>query len=107
MAQHTPGPWTRGEDSPISHPSWIIGAPGAPVAECCHYGLDPRDYEANATLIAAAPELLAALESCLAELAGYEMMLFEDGGHDDDCAEYHAVMDKAQAAIAKATGGAA
>lgn len=51
MAEHTPGPWTN----PWDH--LIQGAGGAPVCE-----VHGQHMSANARLIAAAPELLAALK---------------------------------------------
>lgn len=66
-AQHTPGPWhvvTCVEDDPTTR--YIDDAPGEDgergyyLAEVEHYDL--QELEANARLIAAAPELLEALE---------------------------------------------
>ena len=65
MAEHTPGPWRS--DSPyVSAPS---GEHRKIVADCDHYFSDDEceylsddECEANIRLIAAAPELLAALE---------------------------------------------
>lgn len=53
MAQHTPGPWT------IEHARTLLRS-----NKECDYGrkpIDDAEVEANATLIAAAPDLLAAL----------------------------------------------
>ena len=59
-------------------------------------GLDEETTEANAWLIAAAPDLLAALERILARL---EMLnLFIERGEDAK------VVEQARAAIGKATG---
>ncbi len=99
MTQHTPGPWRHigcdvfdGDDSPIAH-------------------IDPQEeqpsqtVEANARLIAAAPELLAALKALLApgigtyaDAEGFAELLRSD---DDDT---KAAIDAARAALAKATG---
>lgn len=69
--KHTPGPWMR-ED--IASTRWIIGANGETIM---HLGDEclPDDglSEANARLIAAAPDMLEALESVTAEI-GYENM---------------------------------
>lgn len=65
---HTPGPWSICEDPP--NPSWIKGVTvssdtvGKRVADVCYLN---SDYEADACLIAAAPELLMALQAVLAE----------------------------------------
>jgi hypothetical protein len=92
-AQYTPGPWTtdgsaRGGDLDIIAPSGRVA-----LIDC-----EPRgDFqsevvlESNARLIAAAPDLLIALEACLHRLA-----------HHDDQSVPECEM--AQAAIAKAVG---
>ena len=68
MAAHTPGPWRL--DSPyVSAPS---GEHRKIVADCDQYFSDD-ECEANTRLIAAAPELLAALEQALAVIASDEM----------------------------------
>ena len=56
MDKHTPGPWTAYKSTSYldETPSWIV--PG--VAHCG----DGELSEANARLIAAAPDMLAALE---------------------------------------------
>jgi hypothetical protein len=58
--KHTPGPWQSGG-------CVVYGPDGAGVADlvagvCNHNGRSPDETEANARLIAAAPELLKALE---------------------------------------------
>ena len=67
---HTPGPWEAVQLTP-SHwtsPEWAITGPrqgiGADLIGHCYRQRD--NAEANARLIAAAPELLAALDECLA-----------------------------------------
>lgn len=65
----TPGPWS------VSGSDTIIGLGGTVVAECVGYSIRATDpsqrargaREANAELIAAAPELLAACEELVAE----------------------------------------
>ncbi len=92
--QHTPAPWTvnRGGadlDNPklfIDHPT---GKYSDPVATC--YTATPES-EANARLIAAAPELLKAGERCLMALAA-------NGAPNCEAAK------EMRDAIAKATGG--
>ena len=104
MSKHTKGPWTR-----VRH-SWddssVYAANGSRVAIC---RIDEEDVteetqdacvavnEANARLIAAAPELLEALEALVNDFGrdGYGGEL-EDG----ECR----VIDMARNAIAKAIG---
>lgn len=93
MSKHTPGPWRAeigDENEPWSH-QWprivsdeyeVVGTEGL-------YG----DFEtdcANARLIAAAPELLAALKECVCAL--------------ETCGKDYRATELARAAIAKATG---
>jgi hypothetical protein len=87
-AQHTPGPWETSSFTDVVRNvvEWDICEPGGGdmIAEVA---VRP-EAEANAALIAAAPELLAA---CLAMRKGWEHNLTEP-------------MAKINAAIAKATG---
>lgn len=74
MAQHTPGPWVADTEN---HQRWadqyarmVHGPDGkTPIAAGCDFNRTDRDEEANANarLIAAAPDLLWALESMLEE----------------------------------------
>ena len=76
MAEHTPGPWRS--DSPyVSAPS---GAHRKIVADCSQdpswrdsIAISDDECIANARLIAAAPELLAALEQALTVIGSDEM----------------------------------
>lgn len=85
---HTSGPWTvdetTGQDLIWSSDHQIVAQAIA------------KNWPEDARLIAASPDLLASLEEILDYRGGADSAL-------DD--EY--VMDRAQAAIAKATGGAA
>ena len=64
---HTPGPWTRTGDERFRHDrsAGVMGPDGTFVAAALDFNRDDRDgeVEANARLIAAAPVLLATLES--------------------------------------------
>lgn len=88
LSQHTPGPWWILKDG-------ITVCPPRPraqsiicrTAECY---MDRKQREANALLIASAPDLLAALKR----------MVDVPGGEGGD---FHAIA-AARAAIAKATG---
>lgn len=95
MSKYTPGPWFvrkwDGDEWPDRRISIGPQSNGTAIAVC----ISPRYYddeqmEADAKLIAAAPELLDALESALT-------ILIDSVGDFD--------YDKARAAIAKATGG--
>ena len=80
--KHTPGPWVALQDSSrFRADDWMIGRPGKPdeVAVCS---------ECDAALIAAAPDLLDAVQHLLAYSAAFE--------RDS--------IDLAKAAIAKAGG---
>lgn len=101
MSKHTPGPWYvfhsahRGRVDDDGPGAFSIGdAQTAYSANilCSRYQWPERaeEMKANARLIAAAPDLLEALQSIL-----------DDGLHCDVVPHLHA---KARAAIAKATG---
>jgi hypothetical protein len=69
LAQHTSGPWHAN----IAHPDLRAYADsvntesGLHVCDVASYGASPTQRNANARLIAAAPDLLAALGALLAE----------------------------------------
>ena len=94
VAGHTPGPWTTQEwgDAAIQ----IIGPSDEEIADLDG---DPEGWEvraANARLIAAAPELLAALE--LARRWMCEVPVAKRAGN------FNIALDRVDAAIAKAEG---
>jgi len=85
--KHTPGPWTHGcEDVPKSGD--IYAEDGSLIAEVFVNG-DPESLIANARLIAAAPDLLEALQAL--------DTLFAPIAKDTTAAQW---IDKARAAIA-------
>lgn len=91
MSKHTPGPWThegQGDITGVENDP-ANGCVGEVDVACVYLRTVPGRHEANARLIAAAPDLLKALE----DIAGY---------YPNSWAS-----DTARAAIAKATGGAA
>ena len=96
---HTPGPWAR-NIKPATKYNTIFAGRNTHVARLEVYGLDPAEVEANCDLIAAAPDLLAALEAADKWVAMYHDL----PGHDAASKCMSAVI---RAAIAKATGGAA
>ena len=110
---HTPGPWR------IDHQR--IGPHGEPVALLCDVNdpmsgtvidwprgndsgtamsIDDAENEANARLIAAAPETLAALKSLLDSIENVDFSVLDDAGLTYDRIPWA----QAEAAIAKATG---
>lgn len=102
MSKHTPGPWSFYDDSNDGRTNRIeIVAIGKTVARIYHSV--PAEDLPNARLIAAAPDLLAALNE------------FSDYVHAEQCSTDGAVTYSntqinrlaflARAAIAKATGG--
>jgi hypothetical protein len=100
--QHTPGPWTADTPTAIQWPTDYINITdetGGIVAQTlCH--TSPEVTAANARLIAACPELLAALS---------QFVSYADNGKHASWAIYMATHAgaKARAAIAKTTGGRA
>ena len=104
MSKHTPGPWK------VSHETDISGIENDPANGCvgavdvAHVYLRtvPGRTEANARLIAAAPELLEALSAFLrAPSVG------SNGPGSSTIVVQDFNLRAARAAIAKATGGAA
>ena len=95
--KHTPGPWV--EDGGAFYPAWALDEDGynrkGYIAEMLN-GYD-ESYHANAALIAAAPEMLVALES-IAEFWNRDQNW---GAMNEAC--WHAI-ETAEAAIAKAKG---
>jgi hypothetical protein len=98
---HTPGPWRIGGTNP-NHSAKVYGSDDWLVADTC--GIKTRSAEeeaANARLIAAAPDLLAAVTMCEAVLAEHEQY---DPDPDDDCApsREHVAAEACRAAMTKA-----
>lgn len=87
-AQHTPGPWVAKESPESEHFFWIVTGPRL------HIGVSTDRSKADACLIAAAPELLSALQYVVARLGGGSITSL-----DVD----HAI-SAARAAIAKTEG---
>ncbi len=100
QATHTPGPWTSYGDQA---PQRIVDARSRDVATV-HCSLPV--WEANARLIAAAPEMLSALQGIAKALEANpklrDVLIYSEGTHGDRLYPFDAV----SAAIAKATGGA-
>lgn len=106
IGKHTPGPWKRSDKADGNW--WHIGAGNQAIATAPAASKKRNEpyasmFEANANLIAAAPELLVALEQIksFAELA---MIQANNAGADW---EIGSALSSATKAIAKAKGGAA
>ena len=110
-AQHTPGPWVAEFDgdwwmvlTKAEHPIDEFWGPAqAPVVDLHHGGYDYSELglgtiSGNARLIAAAPELLAALEALV---EGVDRLLGKPEPYECD----DGALAAARAAILKATGG--
>lgn len=108
MSKHTPGPWFAGPDNYIwrRHPTDLYQYGGGVAGDAPLAGVfaSPSDWvnkfpvEANARLIAAAPELLEALERLKIEVVLSDV--------DPEYIESHfrPWLDKAEAAMLKARG---
>lgn len=113
MSGHTPGPWFADRDGRIWRrpPSDLYqnggGVAGDKAVATAHRGWHGEGdkgfpVDANARLIAAAPELLEALRAILAFIPITSAL---EGGASAYSENVRAA-DKVRAAIAKATGGA-
>lgn len=78
--QHTPAPWHE-EDAPGSGNILVVDQQGVTIATCWKQPLDPVEWvDANARLIASAPELLEALDRAFDLLEGIaDKLLYEEG----------------------------
>ena len=107
-AQHTPGPWKL-DGAANTNDLDIIAPTGRITMLDCEISEVSEDVlTANAHLIAAAPDLLAALQNCVNVLS-LALPLFDDESTDDKDSreEVGSVLDAARDALAKATGGEA
>ncbi len=101
MAKHTPGPWVV-EGTLIAQESGINDSLEVAFLAELGGGMDKRMREANARLIAAAPDLYDAAENALEALIG---CCVPAGGVDDRKTMLEA-QRMLRAAIVKATGDA-
>lgn len=96
MNAHTPGPWHIGmRPGPI-----VYGPAGEQVVSLLDPLVVDSENRANAHLIAAAPDLLAALEACIS--AGSMIQQGKRGG--EVMGQLSAAIDRARAVVAKARG---
>lgn len=93
QTKHTPGPWHIGVRT-FHAGRDVYGPKGEPVAVADDAITATPEAEANARLIAAAPELLAALRHLLEDAVALNMGESDRSG----------VLAEARAAIDKATG---
>jgi len=100
-AQHTPGPWSVKSDPCHFDTLSDIHAGGKLIAQTCS---EYPSLEANARLIAAAPDLLAALEKLEYWLDSDPEVLAAMNALERD--DHLAKLELARAAIAKAKGAA-
>jgi hypothetical protein len=93
---HTPGPWVAERNSHYWHIRPVSGTPPF-IGDVCASNPEDADsglQEANARLVAAAPELLEALKN-LVSIPAFNVLLRVNGGHQ---------LRKACEAIDKAEG---
>ena len=99
-AAHTPGPWIAApwtdKEAEIEGFSISSGGHLVPTSNLCG---DYEEAKANATLIAAAPDMLEALQAALAELERANRAMRQEAGVTV-CNE--AVLQQVREAIAKA-----
>jgi hypothetical protein len=96
MTEPTPGPWhistsgqyIRKNDGP-NWPAWNI----------CELNLDHERADANANLIASAPDILAALEQAAMDMEAFRLAM-----NAQDRAFFAPCVERARAAIKKARG---
>jgi hypothetical protein len=96
MSGHTPGPWKVQDDRTTDGTFRVFPHEGPSICNLRH-----GEMEANARLIAAAPELLRACEEALNALLDYVPLL---EAHGSVMGYGHAVIVRLKAAIAKAEG---
>jgi hypothetical protein len=100
LPQHTPAPWIPTLNPSNDHEAEVLtrGVRRLCVARCGH----GDEAEANARLIAAAPELLAALQECITD-EGATCFARRDTHPEYMDRRINYISDIARAAIAKAT----
>jgi hypothetical protein len=108
MSKHTPGPWKwmRNETEPgLDGDSPLVSESGESIlqlGDCYQNGGEPN--AANANLIAAAPDLLEALELLLVDAENLDGNLESEFGSSKRKWESPYTFDIARAAIARAKG---
>lgn len=103
MSKHTPAPWE------LSLGRTIVGIRASNgsldvIADCNDTVPQGEERIANARLIAAAPELLEALQAIMNTYVAANLCPFGVGPYNEECScNYHDAAKRARAAIAKAT----
>lgn len=106
-AKHTPGPWTMDDHQAGDCYAYVIPGSGSILGTICRVDISWDSYGqsiADARLIAAAPDLLEALQALFANMLAQD--LANEAKRPTE-GEFIACMAAANAAIAKATGGQA
>lgn len=102
--QHTPGPWQCYADLPSTEPNWHIVTNASRMRVLANVHIEPGNAvdEANARLITAAPDMLAALRIAAETLASFDEgdPTTETGWNHDELLD---AWKEVVAAIAKAT----
>lgn len=101
MSKHTPGEWDVNQFSDLDgdfHVQVVLKSNGCPLAHMYECGSETK---ANARLIAAAPELLEALQAAKNSLVAFKFLPGHGNAWEDSDEENLQAVD---AAIAKATG---
>jgi hypothetical protein len=101
MTKHTPGPWTQPETK-RTHNRWFVEGGGRLVAAASgpQFAIPADEADANARLIASAPELLAAVNRLLNTMNH----VYVSQPTHEDLPAWAEAQQQARAAIAKATG---
>jgi hypothetical protein len=102
MSTHTPSPW-RARRLNASHGIYTSNGTKVCTVPASNFANIDQRRAADARLIAAAPELLAALKLATESLAGG---LWDYGPGQDEHERCNEVIEQLRAAIAKAEGGA-
>lgn len=112
MTEHTPGPWVHIPNENFRSGAvliWTSKGPGhGAICELSgpnHYAETMAQHEANAALIAAAPDLLAAAEGAYNAIREYDFLYHKaDGDVTEQRQAVFAVAANLEAAIKKAKG---
>lgn len=100
QTKHTPGPWRADGPDGFQDFNILHGGDSLAVAAVISNMREPPEIEANASLIAAAPDLLAALQRAVSR---WTALADEPFHATPDHQREHAEISKARATILKAT----
>lgn len=104
MSNHTPGKWALNTTAETNHQTLFVYSPRfGPICEIPHRFKCIKEHEANAKLIAAAPNMLQALQAAL-KLSDAALAADIAAGYDEinRTPECQAVYNLVKAAIDKA-----